>query len=104
MLIPQFSIRWLLAVTALCAGAFSVVGLAVQGQRWALAVSVGLGAVLLTMLLYGAAFGLVWACALVLGRSGRRGRGGDPFARGQSPAVGGRLPEAEAPATPILLE
>ncbi|KKK87498.1 hypothetical protein LCGC14_2752650, partial [marine sediment metagenome] len=32
MLIPQFSIRWLLVVTAVCAGIFSIFGLAVGGS------------------------------------------------------------------------
>ena len=40
VLIPQFSIRWLLLVTAVCAGVFSIFGLAVRGSHWAAGVSI----------------------------------------------------------------
>lgn len=70
MLIPQFSIRWLLAVAALCAGVFSVVGLGVRGHGWAIAVSVAFAALAILMLVYGALFGLAWLC----GGTSDRGR------------------------------
>ena len=41
VLIPQFSIRTLLIVTAICAAFFSVVGLAVRGSPWAMGVRFG---------------------------------------------------------------
>jgi hypothetical protein len=105
MLIPQFSIRWLLALTTVCAVIFSIVGLAVRGHAWAAGVSVGIGAVVVLALVYGSLFALVWMFSLVTAPlGGRRGRSEmspfGPDAAGSSPALVGQ----EAPATPILVE
>ena len=105
MLIPQYSIRWLLVITAVCAGLFSIVGLAVRGQSWAIGVSVALGALVLTMLVYAAVFGLVWLASVLLAAMGRRnaGPGRSPFK--QQAAGGGAPPrDGETPDAPILLE
>jgi hypothetical protein len=74
MLIPQFSIRWLLLVTIGCAAVFSIVGLGVRGEPWAMAVSLTFGALVLTMLLYATMFSLIWVFGLVGGwaRPGRK--------------------------------
>lgn len=66
-LIPQYSIRSMLAVTAVCAVLFSVFGAAAAGRRWALGVSIGLGSLVLMMAVYAAMFAFVWAFSL-LGR------------------------------------
>lgn len=60
MLIPQFTIRWLLVVTAVCAALFSVVGLGFRGRVWAAAFGVGLGSLAVLMLVYAGVFALVW--------------------------------------------
>lgn len=70
MLIPQFSIRWLFAITAACAGVFSIVALGVRGHRWALGVSLALASLVVLMVVYAALFCLVWAFASLMGRSG----------------------------------
>lgn len=51
MLTPQYSLRRLLALVTLSAGACLVLGLAARGSIWALAVSMGLlgGVVLLSI-------------------------------------------------------
>ena len=78
MLIPQFSIRWLFAVTTVAAVIFSIVALGVHGQRWAEAVSVGLLALAILIGFYGLMFFLVWLFSLAAGR--RRQSGGvSPF-------------------------
>jgi hypothetical protein len=110
MLIPQFSIRWLLAVTTVCAVVFSVVGLAVHGSAWATAVSVGIGSLVILGLVYGLLFAVVWAFSVVTSslvprraRSGgspfRSESGGSPF---RSPGDGGDRSETheEVPAAP----
>jgi hypothetical protein len=73
-LIPQYSIRWMLAVTAVCAVVFSVMGLAVRGHHWALGVSIAVRAVGGMMVVNAAIFGLVWIFSLV-----RRKRCLSPF-------------------------
>ncbi len=81
MLIPQFSIRWLLGVTAVCAVFFSIVGLGVRGHAWAAAVSIGIGSLVILAVVYALLFALVWAFSVTLsslGR-GRAGAGQSPF-------------------------
>jgi hypothetical protein len=94
MLIPQFSIRWLLAVTTVCAVVFSIVGLALKGSAWATAVSVGIGSLVILGLVSGALFAVVWAFSVASSSLvPRRARSqGSPFrSRGSPfrPATGG---------------
>jgi hypothetical protein len=95
MLIPQFSIRWLLAVTAVAAMIFSIVALGVRGQHWAVSVSIGLLALAILVGLYGLLFFLVWLFSLAVGRQGRPG-GASPFATAGA--------EAEIAAAAIVLD
>jgi hypothetical protein len=80
-LIPQFSIRWLFAVTAIVAMAFSVVGLAVRGSGWAVGVSFAMASLAILVLAYALMFAVVWVFSAVCGRfSIRRNRAGlSPF-------------------------
>jgi hypothetical protein len=104
MVIPQFSIRWLLAVTAVCAVVFSVFGLAVRGQLWAVGVSAAVLSLVVAMFVYAALFTGVWVFSAVisplLGGKGRAG--GSPFR--QVPFAQVSPSDPEVPATPILLE
>ncbi|MBN1908159.1 MAG: hypothetical protein JW818_00335 [Pirellulales bacterium] len=59
-LIPQYSLRWLLAMTAVCAGMFAVLAWGLRGHAWALGVSIGLGALLVLFAVFGFMFGLIW--------------------------------------------
>ena len=59
-LIPQYSLRWLLAMTAVCAGVFAVLAWGLQGHPWALGVSIGLGALVVLFVVFGLMFGLIW--------------------------------------------
>jgi len=92
MLIPQYTIRWLLGVMTVCAGLFSILALGVRGVVWAAAVSIALGSLVILMLLYALLFALIWGVAMAVPRLGtpRAGRspfrpqpapGGDPFLR-----------------------
>lgn len=65
-LIPQFTLRWLLAITAACAVAFSVVALALRGYTWAGGVSIGLLALVVLATVYAGMFSLVWAASAVM--------------------------------------
>ena len=78
--LPQFSLRLLLAVTTGFAMICSILAFAVRGESWAVAISVALGALAATLLIYAGLFALVWAFAQ-LGSTGKqdRGRGESPF-------------------------
>jgi hypothetical protein len=100
MLIPQFTIRWLLGVTAVCAVIFSIVAIGVRGTMWAAAVALGLGSLVVLMAIHAGLFGLTWGIGALLSlRRGRRGatspfgptspRGASPFTPGAAPGKTG---------------
>src|SRR5262245_45828794 len=62
MLLPQFSIRWLLGLTAVIAALAMIASFAYQGQPWAVA-SIGAVAGLAVSFL---AFGFVWAASMAV--------------------------------------
>lgn len=115
VLIPQFSIRWLLIVTAACAVVFSVFGLAVRGHHWAAGVSIAIVALVVALLVHAAVFGLVWLFSEMTSplRGRLTGPGRSPFAR-DATARGVRGPGAlgdatsttdkDTPAAPIILD
>jgi hypothetical protein len=104
MLIPQFSIRWLLGLTAVCAVVFSVFSLALQGSFWAVGLSAAILSLGAAMIAYAAMFTLVWAFSLLsFARAKRTTGGGSPFAS-VPPATPGNEKEKEIPAAPIILE
>lgn len=59
-LAPQFSLRWMLGVTTVCAFLFAIVGMAVQGHGWAIGISAGLGTIALMMIIYAILFAVIW--------------------------------------------
>jgi len=100
MLIPQFSIRWLLGVTAVCAVIFSIVALGVRGAMWAAALAFGVASLAILMAVYAILFALTWGIGAVVSlRKGRRGApspfrpqptpGTSPFAAGAAPGKTG---------------
>jgi hypothetical protein len=64
MLIPQFSIRWMLAATLALALVSSMFALALQGYQWAVGISIGIFALMLTTAVWVVLFGLLWAATL----------------------------------------
>jgi hypothetical protein len=92
-LLPQFSIRLMLGVTALAAGLFSIVGLAVRGHGWAVGVSMGLASLVIMLGTGAGLFGLLWVFSLVSPRRGgathrrrrRRTAGGLPLCTVRAP-------------------
>jgi hypothetical protein len=77
MLIPQFSLRWLLGTTTLVALVCAMVAWGLAGHRWALAASIGLGALVVLMLVYALVFAAVWGLSLVVSRGAKPGQ--SPF-------------------------
>ncbi|MEE8452286.1 MAG: hypothetical protein V3R99_10240 [Thermoguttaceae bacterium] len=106
MLIPQFSIRWLLALTVVCAGVFSILQAALGGSHWATGVSIAIGSAVVLLLAYAATFALVWLISLVSVRPRRRRPepGQSPFSQGTPAMAADRDIDKDIPATPILLE
>ena len=66
MLIPRYSIRWLLAATTVCAAFFAIVAAAVRGHIWAVAVSVSVASLAVAFLLYAIFFLFAWWASLVV--------------------------------------
>jgi membrane protein YdbS with pleckstrin-like domain len=64
MLIPQFSLRWLLATVTGFAFVFLIVSFAVRGNSWAAGISVGILGLFVALLVYGLVFFLVWLFAI----------------------------------------
>ncbi len=111
-LIPQFSIRWLLALTTACAFVFSIFALAVQEYLasfrdgyWASGVTIAIVSLAGVLLIHAVAFGAVWAFSEVatsFGRS-RSKIGQSPFRADHDSA--GRLPDdPEKPMPAIIVE
>lgn len=106
-LLPQFSLRLMLGITAAVAGVFSIVGLAVRGHGWAIGLSLGVGAMAVTLATYAAFFGVLWVFSVVsspfldrriaFGRATRSGTS-SPFA---DPS---RVPAVEVPVDAIVID
>ena len=110
MLIPQYTIRWLLAVMAACAVVFSIFALAVRGSPWARGVSVAILSLVVVLLIHAFVFAVLWVFSVVTSQILRRwaGFGRTPFAHDPT-APAAKVPgtaegDKEIPAAPILLE
>ncbi len=67
ILIPQYSLRWLLIVTAACGVVFSIFGVAAREYDatykqgcWATGVSIAILSLVCVLLIHAAVFGAVW--------------------------------------------
>ena len=94
MLIPRFSVRFLLLLTTFCAVFCFVVTLAVQGSQWAMAVSVAVVGFALSMVVQASTFGVAWATATFFGVFRRQESATSPFASAKFP------PQVVEPLTP----
>src|SRR5689334_9735471 len=89
MLIPRYSIRWLLGLMTFAALVSLVLSYAVRGHAWAIGVASGLWSIVVAGLFYVAAFLAAWCLAKFATATRRSPRGGvSPFApRPQQPAA-----------------
>ena len=75
MLIPQFSLRWVLGLTAVCGVLSFVAAMGLRGSAWAAAITIAAASLALTLLVHGLMFFAVWVFSLLaaraLGRSQR---------------------------------
>ncbi len=72
MLLPQFSLRLLLAGTSVLAVVSLVIARAVNGAHWAVGVSFGVATLAMGLVIYGLLFFLLWLFSLVLSRRRER--------------------------------
>jgi hypothetical protein len=83
MLIPRFSLRWLLAVMTVCAGVSLVLSIAIRGEPWAIGAAAAIGSVIVLSGLHVLGFLGAWSVSqieeLVLSRR-RAEQGVCPFA------------------------
>jgi hypothetical protein len=85
MIIPRFTVRWLLALMAFCAVFAFIVSLAVSGNVWAIALSVALASIVLTFVLHAAGFCCAWGMSTLWRMMTRRTVAASPFATHTSP-------------------
>jgi len=83
MLLPRYSIRWLLGLTTFAAGVSFVLSYAIRGHAWAIGVSAGLWSLVVVGVSYVVAFLAAWLIAQVaaVARQGSQGGGSSPFAK-----------------------
>ena len=86
MLIPRFTIRWLLLLMTVSSFFFFILSFAFRGQAWAIAVSLSVGSLLLAFLGYGMVFGLAAAIASVRALLRPAPPCDSPFATAEPPA------------------
>ena len=109
MLIPQYSLRLLLLVTAGCAVVFSIFGFAVRGNTAAVGVSLAIVGLVVVVLAHGAGFGLVWLFSVVTAPLRRKPviAGRSPFSPGSVSPFAGESPpvdDKDIPAAPIIFD
>ena len=94
MLIPQFSIRWMLMVMTACAGVFSIFGFAVRGDGWAIGFSIAVVSAAVALFFCALLFAVVWLFSVLMpsfgGRVGRQVRLSPRGAKGQVHVFGPR--------------
>ena len=105
MLIPRYSIRWLLGLMTVSAGVSLVLSYAVRGEAWAIGVTSALWAFVTLAFFYVSAFLCAWLidqAAAKLVRS--RQQAGSPFAAtapGDNP-IGAASPQPAADSPPSM--
>ena len=101
MIIPRYSLRWLLALITVCGCLSLVLSYAFQGHAWAIGFAAGLGSLAAIAGLHAAAFSVAWLLsqlAYIAGGSKSAGGGQSPFAGGGSPLAPPQAGDPEPPA------
>lgn len=98
MLLPQFTIRRMLALMAVCGVLFLVLSMAVAGHAWAIGISVAIGSVVVVFAVYAALFFGIWLLTLLPWGGGRLPPTRSPFATVDQAAAD------QPPATPFRIE
>src|SRR4029453_17477166 len=103
MIIPRYSLRWLLALITICGGLSLVLSYAFRGHAWAVGFMAGLGSLAVIAILHAVAFSVAW----LLSQLSYIASGSTPIAGGQSPFAGGGSPlappQAADPEPPAIM-
>ena len=95
MLLPRFSIRWTLSLTAVSAVLFVIARQAVLGHQWAIAISGVLVLLVCSFLMFGAAFLLAYGLARATRSLSPPESPSNPF------VVDGQYPPQMVPKNPV---
>jgi hypothetical protein len=87
MLAPQFTTRRMLLLIALFSVFFLVLSMAVQQQVWAIALSIGVGTLVLTFLAFAMFFQISFVLAKLVGLFAGTKKPVSPFAKDTAPPV-----------------
>jgi hypothetical protein len=102
MIIPRFSLRWLLALITVCGGLSLILSYAFQNHSWAIATIVGLGSLLVVVALHAVAFSVAWLLTqfsyMATGSSTTKAGGGQSPFGGGSPFAPPQAADPEPPA------
>ncbi len=79
MLIPRYSLRWLLGLTTVSAGISLVLSYAVRGHAWAIGITAGLWTFVAVAVLFVTAFLCAWLIDRVGSTTKTGGAGRSPF-------------------------
>lgn len=82
---PRFTFLQLLAIVTLCCVTFSVLPFAVAGQKWALAMSIVVGTLVLSLVAYAMFFLAAHIVAQLVGVLRPKKPAGSPFAQDTPP-------------------
>jgi hypothetical protein len=85
LIIPRFSVRWLLILMAASAVGAFLVSLAVSGRIWAIAFSIALAGFMISVVFYAVSFLAAWAIAELWRFVFLRKTAASPFATHQPP-------------------
>ncbi|MCI0359443.1 MAG: hypothetical protein L0211_13280 [Planctomycetaceae bacterium] len=102
MIIPRYSLRWLLALLTVCGCLSLVLSYAFQGHAWAIGSILGLGSLIVVVALHAVAFSIAWLLTqfyyMAAGNSPSKSSGQSPFASGGSPLAPPQMGDPEPPA------
>ncbi len=88
MLMPQFTTRFLLLLTAAAAFVFLIISLAFRGHIWAAGLTGVFFAVAITFAIHAASFGIAWTLSFMWRGSASESESRTPFASAPAPADG----------------
>ncbi len=106
MIIPQYTIRWMLGLTAVCAVIFSIFAAAMRGNGPALGISFAIVSLVVVFLVHAGVFGAVWLFSVITGPF-RQTATRSPFAvqsTAGEPEESKPVDDKDVPASPMILD
>ncbi|MBC8356007.1 MAG: hypothetical protein H8E66_28860 [Planctomycetes bacterium] len=85
MLIPRFSLRQLLAITTVSSLFCYIIAMATRGHQWAIAITLAISSLLLTLVIHAIIFSVAWLLTLFGGSFSKQRVAVSPFANATPP-------------------